>query len=78
MAVDTFCILNDMSPLVLSDLVRIRNCYTYHIRYKNVLQVPLVRTTNNGKESFKFAAVVLWNSFLDNLRKVSSFMFNSC
>ena len=78
MAVGTFCILNDMSPIVLSDLVRIRDCYTYNIRYKTVLQVPLVRTTNYGKESFKFTAVVLWNSFLDNLRKVSSVMSNSC
>ena len=48
MAVETFCILNDMSPPVLSDLVRIRDCSSYNFRYQNVLQVPQVRTTKYG------------------------------
>ena len=74
MAVETFrSILNDMSPPVLSDLVRIRDCSHYNFRYQNVLQVPQVRTTKYGKKSFRFAAAVLWNSFPDNLRQVSSF-----
>ena len=38
MAVETLHILNDMSPPVLSDLVRIRDCSTYNFRYQNVLQ----------------------------------------
>ena len=45
MAVETFRILNDMSPPVLSDLVRIRDCSSYNFRYQNVLQVPQIRTT---------------------------------
>ena len=49
MAVETFCILNDMSPPVLSDLVRIRDCSSYNFRYQNVLQVLQVRTTKYGK-----------------------------
>ena len=73
MAVETFRILNDMSPPVLSDLVRIRDCSSYNFRYQNVLQVPQVRTTKYGKKSFRFAAAVLWNSFPDNFRQVSSF-----
>ena len=36
MAVETFRILNDMSPPVLSDLVRIRDCSSYNFRYQNV------------------------------------------
>ena len=56
MAVETFRILNDLSPPVLSDLVRIRDCSTYNFRYQNVLQVPQVHTTKNGKKSFRFAA----------------------
>ena len=62
-----------MSPPVLSDLVRIRDCSSYNFRYQNVLQVPQVRTTKYGKKSFRFAAAVLWNSFPDNFRQVSSF-----
>ena len=73
MAVETFRIINDMSPPVLSDLVRIRDCSSYNFRYQNVLQVPQVRTTKYGKKSFRFAAAVLWNSFPDNFRQVSSF-----
>ena len=73
MAVETFCILNDMSPPVLSDLVRIRDCSSYNFRNQNVLHVPQVRTTKYGKKSFRFAAAVLWNIFPDNFRQVSSF-----
>ena len=73
MAVDTFRILNNMSPPVLSDLVRIWDCSSYNFRYQNVLQVPQVRTTKYGKKSFRLAAAVLWNSFPDNFRQVSSF-----
>ena len=72
MAVETFRILNDMSPPVLSDLVRIWDCSSYNFRYQNVLQVPQVRTTKYGKKSFRFAAAVLWNSFPDNFRQVSN------
>ena len=73
MAVETFRILNDMSPPLLSDLVRIRDCSAHNFRYQNLLQVPQVRTTKNGKKSFRFAAAILWNSFPDSFRQVSSF-----
>ena len=62
-----------MSPPVLSDLVRIRDCSSYNFRCQNILQVPQVRTIKYGKKSFRFAAAVLWNSFPDNFRHVSSF-----
>ena len=72
MAEETFRILNDMSPPVLSGLVRIKDGSTY-FRYQNVLQVPQIRTTKYGKKIFRFAAAVKWNSFPDNFRQVSSF-----
>ena len=77
---ETFRILNDMPPPppVVSDLVNLRDCSTYNFRYKNDLQVPQVCTTNYVKKRFRFAAAVLWNSFPDNLRQVSSFMSYSC
>ena len=56
MAVETFRIVNNMSPRVLSDL---RDFSTYNFRYQNVLQVPQVRITKYGKKSFIFAAAVL-------------------
>ena len=73
MAMETFKILNKMSPPVLSDSVKLRDCTSYNFRYNNILQVPQVRTTKYGKNSFKYAASVLWNSFPDDFRKVSNF-----
>ena len=73
MAVETFRILNDMSPSVLSDLVRVRDYTSYNFRYQTILQVPQIRTTKYGKKSFRFAAAVLWNSSPDDSRQVSSF-----
>ena len=73
MAIETFKILNKMSPLVLSDLVKLRDCTSYNFRYNNIVQVPHVRTTKYGKNSFKYAAAVLWNSFPDDFRKVKNF-----
>ena len=73
MAIETFRILNGVSPSVLSDLVRIRDCTSYNFRYQNILQVPQVHTTKYGKESFRFAAAVLWNSLPDDFRQVRSF-----
>ena len=73
MAIETFKILNKMSPPVLSDLVKLKDGTSYDFRYNNILQVPQVRTTKYGKNSFKYAAAVLWNSFLDYFRKVSNF-----
>ena len=32
-----------------------------------------MRSTKYGKNSFKYAAAVLWNSFPDDFRKVSNF-----
>ena len=47
---ETFHILNDMSPGVLSDLVRIRDCFAYNFRY----QKCFAGDTNMHKRSFRF------------------------
>ena len=73
MALETFKILNNMSPPVLSSLVRLRDNIVYNLRYNNILQVPRVSTSNFGKKSFNYAAAVLWNSFPYEFRKVSNF-----
>ena len=58
MGIETSRILNNMSPSVLSDLVRVRYCSAYNFRYQNILQVPQARTTKYGKKSFRFTAAV--------------------
>ena len=73
MAIETFKILNNMSPSVLSDLIYLRENSTYNFRYNNILQVPQVRTSNFGKKSFRYAAAVLWNSFPDEFRRANNF-----
>ena len=71
--IETFKILNEMAPPVLSNLVRLRDNSRYNFRYNNILQVPHVRTTMYGKNSFRYAAAVLWNSFPDEFRQVNNF-----
>ena len=72
MAIEIYKILNKMSAPVLSDL-NLEIVLSYNFRYNNILQVPQVRTNKCGKNSFKYAAAVLWNSFPDVFRKVSNF-----
>ena len=59
MAIETFEILNNMSPPVLSDLINLRDNSAYSFRYNNILQVPQVRTSKFSKKSFRYAAAVL-------------------
>ena len=73
MTIETFKILNDMSPPVLSDLINLSENSTYNFRYKNILQVPQVRTSNFSKKSLRYAAAVLWNSFPDEFRRANNF-----
>ena len=72
MALETFKILHDQAPPVLSDLICKQN-HTYNFRYSNLLQIPHVKTTRYGKQSFRYAAPVLWNSLPDEFRQCSNF-----
>ena len=69
MALEAFKILNNISPPVLSNLVKLRYNSAYNFRYNNILQVSRVRTTKFGKKSLSYAVAVLWNSFPDEFRK---------
>ena len=44
-----------------------------NITYRNILDVPQVRTTTYGKRSFRFAAVSLWNNLPDHFKTENSF-----
>ena len=72
LAVETFKILNKLAPPVLTDLLVKHEC-SYNFRYTNILQVPHVKTTKFGKNSFRYAAPVLWNSLPENFRNTVNF-----
>ena len=72
MAIETFKILNNLAPPVLTDhLVKRDNIYNF--RYSSILQVPQVKSSRHGKNSFRYAAPVLWNSLPDSLRTITDF-----
>ena len=72
MALETFKIMNKLSPSCLHSLVHLRNS-KYYFRYNNILDIPQVRTSRYGKKPFKFAAATLWNSLPDHFRTENSF-----
>ena len=57
---------------VLSNLVQ-KQDHKYNFRYANLLQIPQVKSSRYGKNSFRYAAPVLWNSLPDNYRNCSNF-----
>ena len=72
MALETFKIMNKLSPSCLHSLVHLRNS-KYYFRYNNILDIPQVRTSRYGKTTFKFAAATLWNSLPDHFKTENSF-----
>jgi hypothetical protein len=72
MAIECYKILNKLSPSCLHDLVVFKDC-KYNFRCSNIVDIPRVPTSTSGKNSFKFAAAVLWNDLPDDFRKISNF-----
>lgn len=72
MAIETFKIINNLSPTCLQDLLKIKD-QKYSFRYSNILDRPLLRSSHCGKKSFRFAAVTLWNSIPNHFRTGNSF-----
>jgi hypothetical protein len=72
MALETFKILNGLAPVVLENIVQKKNV-SYSFRYSNILQIPSVKSTKFGKNSFRFAAPVLWNSLPEEYRNTTNF-----
>jgi predicted phosphoadenosine phosphosulfate sulfurtransferase len=71
MALETFKILHDLAPPVLSDLIN-RQGHKYNFRYSNLLQMPHVKTTRYCKQSFRYAAPILWNSLPEQYRQCTN------
>ncbi len=72
MAIECFKILYKLSPPCLQDLVVFKNS-NYNFRYSNIVDIPRVRTTTYGKNSFRYTAAVLWNDLPEDFRKISNF-----
>ena len=68
MAIECFKILNKLSLSCLHDLVVFKDC-KYNFRHSNIVDI---RTSTYGKNSFKYAAAVLWNDLPDDFRKIPS------
>ena len=71
-AIETFKIINKQCPAYLYDLIKIKN-NSYSFRYKNTTDIPQVRTTSYGLNSFRFGAAKLWNSLPEHVRNESSY-----
>ena len=69
LAVEIFKILNKLTPPVLTNLL-VKRESSYNFMYTNILQVPHVKTTKFGKNYFRYAAPVLWNSLPENFRNL--------
>jgi hypothetical protein len=71
-ALETFKIINRKSPLFIQDLGIIKN-NSYNFRYTNTAEVPRPRTSNYGKQSFRYEAAQVWNSLQNEARIMTSF-----
>ena len=72
MALETFKIINQLTPVCLQNLVNVKKS-KYSFRYNNIVDIPQVNTTIYGKKSFRYAAAAMWNSLPDHFRTESSF-----
>ena len=72
MALETFKIINQHTPVCLQNLVNVKRS-KYSFRYNNIVDIPQVKTTTYGKKSFRYAAAAMWNSLPDHFMTESSF-----
>ena len=63
-----------LSSPCLNDLVVLKNT-KYSFRYSNIVEIPRLKTTTYGKNSFKYTTAVLWNDIQvpDDFRKIDNF-----
>ena len=59
-------------PGYLKEVFVFRNC-SYSLRGKNILTLPIPRTTNYGLECIVYQAAKIWNSLPDSMRTMTSF-----
>ena len=60
-AIETFKILNNLSPNYILDLVKFKNT-NFSFRYQNLAELPRVNTESYCKKSFRYEAAHIWKS----------------
>lgn len=71
-ALETFKIINKNCPSYLYDLINIKK-HQYSFRYSNTTELPQVRTTRYGINSFRYTASKLWNELPEHFRNETNF-----
>ena len=71
MAIEVFKILHKQAPSFLHDIVKFKNI-SYSFRKINTVEVPQVRTTNFGLNSFIYGGATFWNELPENIQKETS------
>ena len=71
-ALETFKILNNLSPSYILDLVKFKNT-NYSFRYQNLAELPRVNTESYGRKSFRYEAAHVWNSLPNEMRTNTDF-----
>ena len=71
LAIEVYKVINKECPVYLQDSIHIKN-NSYSFRYQNIVELPQVRTTSHGLQSFRYAGSKLWNELPDEFRKHSS------
>ena len=71
-ALETFKILNNLSPSYILDLVKFKST-NYSFRYQNLAELPRVNTESYGRKSFRYEAAHVWNSLPNELRTTTDF-----
>ena len=64
--IETFKILHKSSPVILQDLINIKN-HSYNFRYTNTADIPTMRNTRYGLKSLRYSAPKIWNSLPSEL-----------
>ena len=71
-ALETFKIVNKQGPVYLHDLLNIKQ-QQYCFRYSKTAEIPQVRTSSYGVNSFRSSAAKLWNTFPQHFRDETNF-----
>ena len=71
-ALESFKILNNLSPAYLNELLTFKN-HSYNFRYQRTVEDPQVRTVKHSSRSFPSTTAKIWSSLPQHLRDISSF-----
>ena len=71
MALEAFKILNNQTPVYVSDILTYKSHFC-SFRYTNPVEIPQVRTSTYGARFFRSTAAKIWSSLPQKLREITS------